>query len=79
MAEVKISPLGITLNIVGELIPEDWQVSLILKDGARKTLSSRTSMTIQDETTLKFSDPTLLKLENIEAIQINDTIIPLPE
>jgi len=36
-------------------------------------------MTIQDETTLKFSDPTLLKLENIEAIQINDTIIPLPE
>ena len=79
VAEVKISPLGITLNIVGELIPEDWQVSLILKDGARKTLSSRTSMTIQDETTLKFSDPTLLKLENIEAIQINDTIIPLPE
>lgn len=77
VTDVGISPLGITLNIEGELVPEDWQASLIFKDGSIKTLASRTSMTIQDETTLKFSDPTLLNLENIEAIQINDTKIPL--
>lgn len=79
VTEVEVSPLGITLNIEGELVPEDWQASLLLKDGTNQAIASRISMSIQDEMTLKFSDPSLLNLENVEAIQINDTIIPLPQ
>ncbi|MGL4338524.1 MAG: DUF4179 domain-containing protein [Turicibacter sp.] len=77
MTEVSVSPLGITLQVDGPLVKENWNVALINQEGQTISVELKTSWIDQESATLKFISPALIDFETITAIKINNEIISM--